>query len=479
MTHNSRRVLSELFKISDIIAIFACFFISLMSSLYEGDFIHRGRILASEIKLYDVLWIFSLLLLWRFIFALFGLYDSKRLTSLRSEIFDVLKATAICMAAYYFITLLFRRPPSGLKFIGIFWIITSAAMIAMRFILRSILKSIRLQKRNLRHLLIIGTNQRAIGFAAKIEKKPELGYHLQGFVDNEWDGTERCRKAGYEIKCNLEEVFEYIRHHVVDEIFIALPVNSFYKWINRFLVACEEQGIVIHYTPYFFDRQKSRIETDIIDDTEIIRHYTGSMKGLRVYLKRLFDVSASLFFLALSFPLLLLIAIIIKVTSQGPVFFVQRRLGLNKRIFKMYKFRTMVPNAEQIQKELETKNEAKGPVFKIRNDPRITPIGRFLRKTSLDELPQLINVFMGDMSLVGPRPLPVRDYNGFENDRFRRRMSVPPGITCIWQANGRHNIPFDQWMEMDLDYIDNWSLGLDMRIICKTVQSVLQGTGAS
>lgn len=152
---------------------------------------------------------------------------------------------------------------------------------------------------------------------------------------------------------------------------------------------------------------------------------------------------------------------------------------MNKRRFKIYKFRTMIPNAEQVIHTLEGQNEATGPVFKIKNDPRITPIGKFLRRSSIDELPQLLNVLKGDMSLVGPRPLPVRDYEGFSEDWQRRRFSVKPGITCLWQVNGRSGISFDQWMLLDLQYLDEWSLWLDLKILAKTVPAVLKGAGAA
>ena len=166
-------------------------------------------------------------------------------------------------------------------------------------------------------------------------------------------------------------------------------------------------------------------------------------------------------------------------TSPGPAFFIQERVGLNKRIFRLYKFRTMVKDAKQKQAELEDLNECMGAAFKITNDPRITTVGKFLRKVSIDELPQLINVLKGDMSLVGPRPLPVRDYNGFNEDWHRRRFSVRPGITCLWQVNGRHNIPFNRWMELDLEYIDKWSLFLDLSILIRTIPAVFKGSGAS
>ncbi len=196
-------------------------------------------------------------------------------------------------------------------------------------------------------------------------------------------------------------------------------------------------------------------------------------------LKRILDFTLALTLLVIYSPLFAVVAILIKLTSRGPVFFVQERIGLNKRKFRLLKFRTMVVDAEKRMAELEHLNEASGPVFKIKNDPRVTRLGRLLRRTSIDEFPQLINVFRGDMSMVGPRPLPVRDVNGFNQEWQRRRFSVIPGITCLWQINGRNNVDFDRWMQLDLYYIDHWSLWLDLKILLKTVPAVIKGSGAS
>jgi lipopolysaccharide/colanic/teichoic acid biosynthesis glycosyltransferase len=191
------------------------------------------------------------------------------------------------------------------------------------------------------------------------------------------------------------------------------------------------------------------------------------------------DVSVSLLAMLILSPLFLLVGLIVKLTSSGPALFFQDRVGLNKRRFRLYKFRTMVVDAERRQRELEHLNEASGAVFKIMNDPRLTPVGKFLRKTSIDELPQLFNVLKGDMSLVGPRPLPVRDYQGFNQDWQRRRFSVRPGITCLWQVNGRSTVHFEKWMELDMQYIDQWSLSLDFKILARTIPAVIRGAGAA
>jgi len=231
-----------------------------------------------------------------------------------------------------------------------------------------------------------------------------------------------------------------------------------------------------------FNLKNTRSIAEEFEGAALITHYTGIVEGWPVLIKRALDFSLSFLFLILMSPVLFLTAIVIKLTSPGPVLFVQKRVGLNKRTFNIYKFRTMVVNAEEKLREIEHLNEVSGPVFKIKNDPRLTLVGKFLRKTSIDELPQLFNVFKGDMSLVGPRPLQLRDYELFTeggNDWQRCRFSVRPGITCLWQVNGRSSLPFEQWMDLDLQYINKWSLWLDLQILVKTIPAVLRGLGAA
>lgn len=195
-------------------------------------------------------------------------------------------------------------------------------------------------------------------------------------------------------------------------------------------------------------------------------------------IKRGIDFVVAAVLLLLMLPACLLVAFAIKASSRGAVFFVQERIGLNKRRFRIYKFRTMVHDAEMHLTALAGRNQTGGPAFKMRNDPRITPIGRFLRRSSIDEFPQLLNVLMGDMTLVGPRPFTMSDYQGFSGDRYQRRFSVKPGITCLYQVSGRASLSFDQWMLLDLRYIDEWSLWLDFKILAATIPAVLGGQGA-
>jgi lipopolysaccharide/colanic/teichoic acid biosynthesis glycosyltransferase len=204
---------------------------------------------------------------------------------------------------------------------------------------------------------------------------------------------------------------------------------------------------------------------------------SGPPDSLRLVVKRTIDLAISAVGLALFMPLFVFIAIAIKLDSQGPVLFAQDRVGLNRRRFKALKFRTMIQGADLMQPDLESLNEAEGPVFKIQDDPRITRLGRALRRLSLDELPQLFNVLVGDMSLVGPRPLPVRDVSRIDVRWHKRRFSVKPGITCLWQINSREP-KFEEWIRSDMEYIDNWSLSLDMKILAKTLPAVISGQGA-
>jgi exopolysaccharide biosynthesis polyprenyl glycosylphosphotransferase len=205
---------------------------------------------------------------------------------------------------------------------------------------------------------------------------------------------------------------------------------------------------------------------------------SGPSDGWQLMVKRLLDIFASSVLLVALAPIFGLVALLIKLDSPGPVLFRQDRVGLHKRRFSLFKFRTMVEGAEHQQLLLESRNQANGPVFKIKDDPRITRVGQFLRHYSIDELPQLFNVLKGDMSLVGPRPLPVRDIERIDTHWHKRRLSMKPGVTCLWQVNGRSNVNFDRWVRLDLEYIDNWSLGLDLKILVKTIPAVLKGSGA-
>lgn len=327
-----------------------------------------------------------------------------------------------------------------------------------------------------KNLVIVGTGKRAFKHAENILIKPELGYILAGFVDTQWH-FDKPDSIIPGIVSDFDSFSKYLRNNIVDEVLIALPIKSYYERVSNLIAACEEQGIIVRMCTDFFDT-KIASQINRIGKNQILSIYTNSMFKKRYFIKEIFDIICGAVLLVMLSPVFILVALTIKIFSKGPVFFVQERLGINKRLFKLYKFRTMVPDAEAKIGGLEYLNEMQGAAFKIKNDPRITAIGNFLRKTSIDELPQLLNVIKGDISLVGPRPLPNRDYNGFKKDWQCRRFSVKPGITCTWQISGRNNITFDKWMEMDLEYIDKWNLLMDFKILLKTIPVALMGKGA-
>jgi exopolysaccharide biosynthesis polyprenyl glycosylphosphotransferase len=276
----------------------------------------------------------------------------------------------------------------------------------------------------------------------------------------------------------LYELGDVLAKEAVDEVFVALPVERYSNIVDGVVQQCEEQGIMVRVRTPMFNLRIARTHIDDLDGVPVISIHSGPQEGWQLFVKRLIDAVGSAFLVILLSPLLLLVSLLIKATSPGPVFFRQERLGLNKRRIKLLKFRTMVPDADKQQRELEHLNEAEGPVFKIKNDPRVTAVGRFLRRFSIDELPQLFNVLTGEMSLVGPRPLPIRDVERIDAQWHKRRFSVKPGLTCLWQVNGRSDVNFERWVRLDLEYIDRWSLGLDMKILAKTIPAVMRGSGA-
>ena len=473
-----RKLLLKALKLFDLAGMIISFLLGGAMESYEFSYVSLSNFLSMRIKIQNFIIFFTFLLVWHAIFSSFGLYHSKRLSSQWKEIVDVIKATTLGTAVIALAALPLRVTMVTPVFLATFWAGSSAIIILSRFMLRYTSKQLRIRGRNLRNILIVGTNPRAIEFARKIESRPELGYCLIGFVDNTWAKHQEFLKTGYALVADLKEFPAFIRTNVVDEVVICLPVQSFYQQFSQLVALCKEQGILVRFLSDIFNLKPGKTKTEQFEGDSVITVSNGSMEGWPILVKRWLDFSLSAILLILLFPLFAVTAILIKLSSPGPVFFVQERVGLNKRKFRLFKFRTMVQDAENMQAELEDLNEISGPVFKIKDDPRITPIGKFLRKTSIDELPQLINVLKGDMSLVGPRPLPVRDYNGFDQDWQRRRFSVKPGITCLWQVNGRSDTPFEKWMELDMQYIDSWSLWLDLKILFQTIPAVLKGSGA-
>lgn len=276
----------------------------------------------------------------------------------------------------------------------------------------------------------------------------------------------------------IEEFIEMMHHHSANAVVISAKHTYFGK-VEKAIQACELEGVEAWLMADFFNTQVSQTSLDELSGRPVLVFRSAPADSWQRMAKQALDFVGAALFLICTWPLFLVIAAAIKIGSPGPVFFRQQRAGLNGRPFTMLKFRSMGTDAEQRKHEIERLNEMAGPVFKVTNDPRITPIGKFLRKWSFDEWPQMINVLRGEMSLVGPRPLPVDEVKRFDDFAHRRRLSVKPGLTCLWQVNGRNTISdFKEWVRLDLFYIDNWSFWLDLQILAKTVPAVLRGTGA-
>jgi exopolysaccharide biosynthesis polyprenyl glycosylphosphotransferase len=410
-------------------------------------------------------------------FQVFGLTKPLLTASWTDEVVRVTKA---CTVAAAFATLFPLTSQSGsfrLTYFLAFMPTTIAACLFGRFLARLIVERFARRLSGIRTVVIVGSGSRALALYEQIRASRHCCFEILGFVT-----SPTCNEVSQEIRhlvigsvADLEGV---LMRQAVDEVLITLPAESSHAEIQFTITTCERAGVEARYhlsDIFALSVAKPAVEPE---GTSPVVRLKVVQDDARMLVKRAIDVAGALSALILLAPLLLLVAAAIRITSPGPAIFVQERYGLRKRRFRMYKFRTMVRDAEALQAGLESLNEAKGPAFKIRKDPRVTPLGWVLRKTSLDELPQLFNVLRGEMSLVGPRPLPARDVSRFERATLMRRFSVKPGLTCLWQVNGRSDTDFERWINLDLQYIDQWSLGLDLKILCQTVPTVLSGRGA-
>ena len=325
----------------------------------------------------------------------------------------------------------------------------------------------------LRSVLIVGLSEEAVAVAGTIESHPEYQMRVVGHVvgsDEQIDPASAIRVIG-----TIGDLKTIIERTVVDDVVFVVS-NMALLECEQHIAWCEEIGVTVHLKIDFVRTLVAKTYPTELDGTPMLTFASTPRDAGALLLKRGLDIGVSLFGLAALSPIMLVAAAAIRFTSRGPIMFVQQRIGLNGRSFGLYKFRSMYRDAEKRRAELAELNEASGPVFKIKNDPRVTPVGYWLRKFSIDELPQLWNVLVGDMSLVGPRPPldnEVQQYKRWQ----RRRLSMQPGITCLWQVNGRNQIPFEDWMKLDLEYIDNWSLLLDLKILLRTIPAVVLARG--
>lgn len=432
--------------------------------------------LAVRITVRNVAFGALLLGIWYLCFTLCGLYRRER-GERRAR--RALRVVVACTAASVMIAPWTAASASGtfsLRVVAAFWAAAVAAELLGRGAIEGIAAYLDRRAAVLRRAVIVGSGPRALQLLHAIDERPVGRLEVIGFVDS-CTRDDVPPEIAARLLGSLDALEPTLLSQAIDQVLIALPVKSCYEAIQQTIAVCERVGVEAKYFPDLFSLSLARRAYDEDDELPGVRLQLVA-DDHRLVVKRVIDVVGALCGIVLLLPVLAACAVAVRLSSPGPVIFSQLRFGHNRRQFRMYKFRTMVQDAERLQGSVEALNEARGPIFKIRDDPRMTRVGRLLRRLSLDELPQLVNVLKGDMSLVGPRPMSLRDVDRFSESWLMRRFSVKPGLTGLWQVNGRSNTDFDRWVRLDLDYIDNWSLALDLRILLKTVPTVISGTGA-
>lgn len=416
-----------------------------------------------------------------------GAYGSMRLSS----VFRLFKLAFVSSAVVFCVVaaaLFILKYPISRSFIGLFVSLAGCGLALERYLVLRLLRFWRQNGRNFRNLIICGVGEQALHLAKELALRPELGIRIRGFADLASDSS-RVKVEHFSLKRSLEgilmvgrilrgidDVAQALKTYAIDEV-IFTDFIGVMPQVEEVIMICAEQGVRTTIAADIFSMGLMKSEVSFFGGMPLIHFQTPPGDSWQLALKRFIDISVSALGLMVFSPLFIFLGLGVK-TSKGPILFRQKRMGLNGRIFQMYKFRSMFVGAERSLAALKASNEMSGPVFKMRDDPRVTRFGRFMRRFSLDELPQLWNVFVGDMSLVGPRP-PIPGEVSLYDRKSRRRLSMRPGITCTWQVSGRNEITeFSDWVALDLQYIDNWSLMRDIGLLLRTIPAVIFGIGA-
>ena len=432
-----------------------------------------GREIEITPDIFGKIIIFSLV--WVIVLTKLNAYTYQRFTSLEREMKLVAKVSLIGILLFFALDFILRFEYIPRSYVGTLIVINFISLAFEKMVLFEIAKGMRERGKDRKKIFVVGVGERAKHFVETVENNLEWGLDIVGLIAEgaSYNGKEIY---GKQILGNYKEIEDLLHQYPVNEVIICASGKELSQ-VEEILETCEREGVQVRINSDFFGRLAKKVTVDQIYGLPIISFITIPDNEWSLYLKRLMDIFISGICLIILSPLFLVIGILIKLTSEGPVFYEWNVVGFNKKPFRSWKFRTMVKDADTKKESLIALNEMKGPVFKIKNDPRITKVGRFLRKFSLDELPQLWTVFKGDMSLVGPRPAFPHELARYES-YHRRKLSIKPGITCLWQVNGRNRInDFDEWVRMDLEYIDKWSIWLDFKILLKTISVVLIGTG--
>jgi len=415
------------------------------------------------------------LVVWAVVGYFSSFYRDLELSSVIQIVLNIVSQLAIVLVIIYALLYLLRRGDISRSYVLLIGAVDFVLLLCGRAASYWGVSFMRDRLGRYHYLLLVGCGPRAREMATLIEEGRGMGLRLVGFVDPEFTSDSTAKLGGYDVY-PLESVGSILQNHVVDEVVFAVDLQDLAR-LEPVMQHCADLGIRTRLQLEFLPPAYSRIYLENFRDVQLLSLSSAPDSELRLFFKRVIDVVFSAAALIVLSPLLLVIAAMIRITSPGPILFRQTRCGLGGRHFTIYKFRSMINDAEQLRAELHQQNELDGPVFKISDDPRITTVGRWLRRFSLDELPQLWNVFRGEMSFVGPRPAVPEEVEQYE-DWQRRRLRMRPGLTCTWVLEGRNHVDFNRWMQLDLKYIDNWSLWLDAKIFLRTIPIVLSGRGA-
>jgi exopolysaccharide biosynthesis polyprenyl glycosylphosphotransferase len=392
-----------------------------------------------------------------------GFYSRPLIASRRRTAWQLFRACAITVLVMIVVTFLFNQKLAR-SVIILFGPLSFALIMLKEELVRRWTEEHVAQGKFRKRLILLGTAEDT----ARLQKQ---------LAETTRDGIDILAALNLN-ETPIDELVRLLHEHSANGVILTAK-HTFFGKVEKAIQACELEGVEAWLMADFFNTQLSQTSLDDFYGRPMLVFRCTPEETWQALAKQVLDVVGAFLLLILTSPILLLTALAIKITSPGPILFRQQRAGLNGRPFTMLKFRSMVTNAEQLKQELAALNEMAGPVFKLSQDPRVTPIGRMIRRFSIDELPQLVNVLRGEMSLVGPRPLPVDEVKRFDDFSHRRRLSVKPGLTCLWQVSGRNEVKdFKDWVRLDLEYIDNWSLWLDLKILLRTIPVVIIGTGA-